>query len=559
MLVAIDNLSKAYGDNVVLNHISFTLAYGQKLGLVGANGVGKSTLMKILVGEVEPDEGAVRVASGAEMGYLAQTLSGAETQTITQLIDATLGNMRQIEARLRHLEAAMAQPSNELDALLAEYSALTEQFERRGGYELDHRLDQVMAGLGVAHLARDRRVATLSGGEKARVGLAALLLAAPDLLLLDEPTNHLDFVALAWLESYLKEYQGGVLVVSHDRQFLNQTVTTIVEIAEHSRAAKQYTGNYDFYAQIKVQERLKWVADYWAQQEEIWELRKLMKTKARVNPFARAPRDNDKFAFTFKAEKMQVSLSRNIRSAEEKLQRIEEDPIPKPPQELKINPDFDPQMLTSKTPIAVTGVSKAYGNQVVLDNVSCTIEPQSRIVIIGPNGAGKSTLLKLMAGTALPDSGSVEVAPSVVIGHLDQEQETLVTVGSLFDVYRNGRIGDREEMKAELLSYGLFAWPDLRKPAATLSVGQKRKLQIAALIAHKANLLLLDEPTNHISLDVLEEFEQALLSFAGPVVAISHDRRFIERFANEIWEMRDGRLTRFLGDWQRYQEPMQVA
>jgi len=389
--------------------------------------------------------------------------------------------------------------------------------------------------------------------------LAALLLAAPDLLLLDEPTNHLDFVALAWLESYLKEYQGGVLVVSHDRQFLNQTVTTIVEIAEHSRAAKQYTGNYDFYAQIKVQERLKWVADYWAQQEEIWELRKLMKTKARVNPFARAPRDNDKFAFTFKAEKMQVSLSRNIRSAEEKLQRIEEDPIPKPPQELKINPDFDPQMLTSKTPIAVTGVSKAYGNQVVLDNVSCTIEPQSRIVIIGPNGAGKSTLLKLMAGTALPDSGSVEVAPSVVIGHLDQEQETLVTVGSLFDVYRNGRIGDREEMKAELLSYGLFAWPDLRKPAATLSVGQKRKLQIAALIAHKANLLLLDEPTNHISLDVLEEFEQALLSFAGPVVAISHDRRFIERFANEIWEMRDGRLTRFLGDWQRYQEPMQVA
>ncbi len=554
MLVAIDNLSKAYGDNVVLNHISFTLAYGQKLGLVGANGVGKSTLMKILVGEVEADEGTVRVASGAEMGYLAQTLSGAETQTITQLIDATLGNMRQIETRLRHLEAAMAQPSDGLDALLAEYSELAEQFERRGGYELDHRLDQVMAGLGVAHLARDRRVATLSGGEKARVGLAALLLAAPDLLLLDEPTNHLDFVALAWLESYLKEYQGGVLVVSHDRQFLNQTVTTLVEIAEHSRAAKQYTGNYDFYAQVKVQERMKWVADYWAQQEEIWELRKLMKTKARVNPFARAPRDNDKFAFTFKAEKMQVSLSRNIRSAEEKLQRIEEDPIPKPPQELKINPDFDPQMLTSKTPITVTSMRKAYGKQVVLENVSCTIEPQSRIVIIGPNGAGKSTLLKIMAGSVLPDSGSVEVAPSVVIGHLDQEQETLVTVGSLFDVYRNGRIGDREEMKTELLSYGLFTWPDLRKPAATLSVGQKRKLQIAALIAHKANLLLLDEPTNHISLDVLEEFEQALMNFAGPVVAISHDRRFIQRFANEIWEMRDGCLTRFLGDWQRYQE-----
>ncbi|MCE7985650.1 MAG: ABC transporter ATP-binding protein [Caldilinea sp. CFX5] len=548
MLLTIDNISKAYGDNLVLNHVTFALPYGQKLGLVGANGVGKSTLIKIITGEIEPDDGCVQLAGGAELGYLAQTLTTAEGQTIDQLIDITLGNLRQMEAQLRHLEAAMIQPGDELGTLLAEYSALTEQFERRGGYDLDYRLDQVMAGLGIAHLARDRLVATLSGGEKSRVGLAALLLAAPDLLLLDEPTNHLDFAALGWLESYLQSYKGGVLVVSHDRHFLNQTVTTIVEI-----------GNYDFYAQMKELARTKWIESYWAQQEEIRELRKLMKRKAHTNPFARAPRDNDKFAYTFKAEKMQVSLSRDIRSAEEKLRRIEEDPIPKPPSELKINPDFDPQVLTSKTPITVDRVSKAYGDHLVLDNVSCTIEPHSRIVIIGPNGAGKSTLLKIMAGVALPDSGTVDVAPSVVLGHLDQEQETLVTNGTLFDVYRNGRVGDWEEFKAELLGYGLFTWPDLLKPAGTLSVGQKRKLQIATLMAQKANLLLLDEPTNHISLDVLEEFEQALLDFAGPVVAISHDRRFIERFANEIWEMRDGRLTRFLGDWTRYQDVMRVA
>lgn len=551
MLLAIDNISKAYGDNQVLNNVTFALPDGQKLGLVGANGVGKSTLIKIIIGEIEPDGGAVRLASGAEIGYLAQTLSAAEGQTIAELIDTTLGNIRQIEVRLRQLEAAMVQPGEDLAGLLADYSELTEQFERRGGYDLDYRLDQVMTGLAVAHLARDRRVATLSGGEKSRVGLAALLLAAPDLLLLDEPTNHLDFVALAWLEGYLQGYKGGVLVVSHDRHFLNQTVTAIVEIAEHSREAKLYSGNYDFYAQMKELERTKWVESYWAQQEEIRELRKQMKRKANVNPFARPPRDNDKFAYTFKAEKMQGSLSRDIRSAEERLRRIEEDPIPKPPAILKINPDFDPQVLTSKTPITVTAVSKTYGNQCVLDNVSCTVEPDSRIVIIGPNGAGKSTLLKIMAGVALPDSGLVDVAPSVVLGHLDQEQETLVTEGTLFEVYRDGRVGDWEEFKAELLGYGLFTWPDLMKPAATLSVGQKRKLQIAGLMAQKANLLLLDEPTNHISLDVLEEFEQALLDFAGPVVAISHDRRFIERFANEIWEMRDGRLTRFLGDWQR--------
>ena len=198
MLLAIDNISKAYGDNQVLNNVTFALPYGQKLGLVGANGVGKSTLIKIIIGEVEPDGGSVHFASGAEVGYLAQTLNAAAGQTIAELIDTTLGNIRQLEVRLRQLEAAMVQPGEDLDGLLAEYSELTEQFERRGGYDLDYRLDQVMTGLSVAHLARDRRVATLSGGEKSRVGLAALLLAAPDLLLLDEPTNHLDFAALAW-------------------------------------------------------------------------------------------------------------------------------------------------------------------------------------------------------------------------------------------------------------------------------------------------------------------------------------------------------------------------
>ncbi|MEZ4619761.1 MAG: ABC-F type ribosomal protection protein [Caldilineaceae bacterium] len=559
MLLTIDNISKSYGDHQVLNHVSFSLPPGQKLGLVGANGVGKSTLLKILIGELEADSGTVHIAPGAEVGYLAQALADVETLTIAELVDAMLGNLRAIETRLRALEAQMAASADDLDEILAEYSELTEQFERRGGYELDYRLDQVFGGLGIARLERSRIVGTLSGGEKSRVGLAALLLQAPDLLLLDEPTNHLDFAALAWLEGYLQSYNGSVLVVSHDRNFLNATVTTIVEIQEHNREAKVYSGNYDFYAEVKVQEREKWVESYWAQQEEIRELRKLMKSKARTNPFARAPRDNDKFAYTFKGETLQKSLSRDIRSAEEKLRRIEEDPIPKPPSALTINPDFDPQVLTAKTPITVTNVSKAYGGQRVLDNVTCTVEATSRIVIIGPNGAGKSTLLKIMAGELAPDNGAVDVATSVVMGHLDQEQETLVTEGTLFDVYRNGRVGDPEEFKAELLGYGLFTWPDLGKSAAVLSVGQKRKLQIAGLIAQQANLLLLDEPTNHISLDVVEEFEKALLDFPGPVVAISHDRRFIERFANEIWEMRDGQLTRFMGDWARYQEKTQTA
>ncbi|MCB9148358.1 MAG: ABC-F family ATP-binding cassette domain-containing protein [Caldilineaceae bacterium] len=549
MLLAIENISKAFGDNQVLNHVSFSLAYGQKIGLVGANGVGKSTLIKIIIGELESDGGAVQLAGGAEIGYLAQTLSGTEEKTIEQLVDHALGNLRAIEVRLRTLEVHMAQPTADLDDLLAEYSALTEQFERRGGYELEYRLDQVMAGLGIARLARNRQVATLSGGEKSRVGLAALLLAAPDLLLLDEPTNHLDFAALAWLEDYLQGYGGGVIVVSHDRQFLNQTVSAIVEIEEHSRETKHYAGNYDFYAEIKAQDRLKWVESYWAQQEEIWELRKMMKSKANTNVFARAPRDNDKFAYTFKAEKKQISLSRDIRSAEERLRRIEEDPIPKPPKELKINPEFDPDALVSKTPLTASQLTKSYGGHCVLNEVDLALGSTSRVLLIGPNGAGKSTLLKILAGREQPDSGDVTLAASVTVGHLDQEQETLDVSGTLFDAYRGARVGDWEELKAELLGYGLFVYEDLHKPAAALSVGQKRKLQIARLIAQGANLLLLDEPTNHVSLDVLEQFETALLEFPGPVLAISHDRRFIERFcANEsradVWEMRDGNLRR---------------
>jgi macrolide transport system ATP-binding/permease protein len=554
MLLAIDTISKAFGDYQVLNNITFAIHAGQKIGLVGANGVGKSTLLKIITGELEPDSGTVQIASGVEVGYLPQVLAAAETQTIAQLLDQAVGNLSQIEAQIHQVEEAMATPGDQLTELLAQYSALTEDFEQRGGYALAHRSAEVFAGLGVAHLPRERLVATLSGGEKARVGIAALLLRAPDLLLLDEPTNHLDFAALTWLEGYLQHYPGGLMVVSHDRHFLNQTVNTLIEIDEHSREGKLYSGNYDFYARVKVQERAKWIESYWAQQEEIWELRKLIKTKARQNPFERAPRDNDKFAYTFKAEKLQSSISRHIRTAEERLQRIEADPIPKPPKTIEINPEFDPQTLVSKMPLTLTGIYKQYGSQPILHDINCTVEPQSRIVIVGPNGAGKSTLLKIMAGVEEPDTGEVFVAASVVIGYLDQEQETLAKAETLLDAYRLGRAGDWEELKAELLQYGLFTWPDLLKPVKTLSVGQKRKLQIAQLIAQRANLLLLDEPTNHISLDALEEFEQALLRFPGPIVAVSHDRRFIERFANEIWTVEAGCLRRYPGGWAAYRQ-----
>jgi macrolide transport system ATP-binding/permease protein len=553
MLLMIDQISKAYGDNQVLNSVSFTLAEGQKLGLVGANGVGKSTLLKIIVGEIEADGGKVTLAAGTRLGYLPQVLTNADAMSVDELIMASLAELTALEARLRELEALMAHANGDLDALLADYGQVSEQFERRGGYDLEHRRQAILAGLQIDHIDPCRPVGTLSGGEKSRVGLAALLLQEPDLLLLDEPTNHLDFRALSWLEEYLSSFRGGLLAVSHDRHFLNQTVGAIVEIDEHSKEAKLYNGNYDFYAQVKAQERVKWEESYWAQQEEIWELRKLIKLKARqVGHTNRAPRDGDKFITYFKAQRVDDAISRNIRSAEEKLRRIEEDPIPKPPRPLEINPTFDPAELVSHTPLSASGLTKRYGEQTILQDVTVTVSANSRVVIVGPNGAGKSTLLRLLAGVEKPDAGSVQLAASVVLGYLDQEQQLLDPRQSVFESFRDGRPGDYEEFKAELLGYGLFAWPDLAKTVGALSVGQKRKLQIARLLTQRANLLLLDEPTNHISLDVLEQFEEALSNFAGPVVAVSHDRRFIQRFAQEIWELSDGKVKRYLGGWEEY-------
>ena len=279
----------------------------------------------------------------------------------------------------------------------------------------------------------------------------------------------------------------------------------------------------------------------------------MIKGKARQVAHGRPPRDKDKFLATFKAERVDTAVARNVRTAEERLRRIEEEPIPRPPRELRINPSFDPQAMVSNAPLVVSGVEKRYGPNQVLAGVDLTVDADTRAVIVGPNGAGKSTLLKIIAGLERPDAGSVSVGGSVVIGRLDQEQETLLLTrtGQRWRLTRTDAAAT-EEMKAELLGYGLFTYLELLRNVADLSVGQKRKLQIACLIAQQANLLLLDEPTNHVSMDVLERFEQALLAFRGPIIAVSHDRHFIRRFANEIWELSDGRLQRHLGGWDDF-------
>ena len=440
---------------------------------------------------------------------------------------------------------------------------MSEEFDRRGGYDLAHRTAAVLAGLGVGEIAGERTLASLSGGEKARVGLAALLLQAPDLLLLDEPTNHLDFAALEWLEGFLQDFGGALLVVSHDRTFLNRTVQAIVEIDEYSREAKFYAGNYDFFAHEKALARTRWVEEYAEQQEEVRELRRFIQSKARQVGHNR-PGDGDKLAYNYKGGRVEATIGRNLPRGRGTAAPHRGRPHPQAATAAAHQPRLRP---------GAAGQPHAAGRVAGDRRLRRPPRPRRRD---GGAGRARSRRHRRAERCRQEHAAQGHGRPAQArcrrrspprrarsIGYLDQEQESLPADGTLYEAYAAGRIGEWEEIKGELMSYHLFTFPDLLKPVAKLSVGQQRKLQLALLMEARANVLLLDEPTNHISLDVLEEFEAALLDFRGAIIAISHDRRFIERFADQVWEMREGRLTRYLGGWAEYvarrQIPGQVA
>ncbi len=546
MLLTARNLAKSYGAISVLNDVSFVVNDDDRLGIVGPNGVGKSTLLRLLVSEEELDSGTIAYAPSVEFGYLSQTAPEFYGSTIQDLILESVGNLKQLEERMRQLEAVMTAVSEaQLPALLEEYSLASTKFQDGGGYDLDYKIDTIMAGLHISHLPRRQEVHTLSGGEKARIGLATLLLRSPDLLLLDEPTNHLDFASLEWLETYLSHYHGAIMMVSHDRQFLNRSARQIFEIDEYDHRLKKYEGNYDAYVQAKAAERVKWEEDYERQQEELKALRKRIRETARqVGHHNHAPRDNDKFALHFFDQRVQSTISRNIRSAEEQLKRIESDPIPRPPELLRVSSHFKTAPMQSQVVVSISGLSKSWGERCILYDLNFTIAPNARVVLIGPNGSGKTTLLKIILGLETHDAGEVRVVPGARIGYLPQEPGILDLTKTVLETYRYGQVGYESEFVARLIGYGLFRLEDMTKQVGQLSVGQRRKLEIARLMAEGPNVLLLDEPTNYISLDVLEAFESAVIAFPGPVIAISHDRWFIQRFGGEVWELADGKIMK---------------
>lgn len=546
MILCVKNLVKTYGAQTVLSDVSFLVHAHDHMGVVGPNGVGKSTLLNLLVNRESPDGGTVSFSRNTEVGHLPQTLPDVFGKTIQDLLMESVGSLRRLEERMRELEREMNEASQDrLTSTLDEYGEASGKYEARGGYDTDRRIGMVLNGLSLAYLSPRQEVHRLSGGEKARIQLASLLIQAPDLLLLDEPTNHLDNASLDWLETYLLGYRGAVLAVSHDRRFLNRTVQSILEIDEHSHKLRWYPGNYEAYVKAKDGERAKWVEDYTRQQEEIKELNQSARGTATRVGHDRPPPDGAKLAYDYRGARAQQAISHRTRDALERLRRIQEKPVPRPPKPMKIIAVFDSgERMESDVVISAEGIVKFYGGRCILHGVGLTMTPSSRILLTGPNGAGKTTLLRILMGAEMPDHGAVRVVSGTRIGYLPQEPTRDNLDKTVLSAYRDGMIGYEEDFVADLLRYGLFAYEDLVKTVDQLSIGQRRKLEIARLIAASPHILLLDEPTNHISLDVLEAFEKATMDFAGPVLAVSHDRWFMERFGGEVWQLADGRMEK---------------
>ena len=547
MLLSVRSLTKTFGALPTLDAISFIVNSHERIGIVGSNGVGKSTLLRLLTGEEEPDAGTITYAPNVVFGYLPQSIPSFYGRTVQDLLLEAVGHLRQLEDRMRTIERDMSRvDETQVDALLQEYNEVVTQFQNLDGYEIDSKITIVLHGLHLSYLPQHQHVDALSGGEKVRLQLATLLLRSPDILLLDEPTNHLDFESMAWLENYLADYTGSALIVSHDRQFLNRAINRIYEIDEHTHTLKSYEGNYDAFVQAKTAERARWLEDYERQQEEIQDLRKRVKEakQAAARVHYKPARDNDKFARHFFEQRVQGTSASKIKTAETLLARIETDPIPKPGEILRINSQFADETIRSQEVLRLINLTKSFGSHCLFNHVDFILTSSMRILLTGPNGAGKTTLLRLIIGEEEPDTGSIKIADSAHIGYLPQEPLLPDEHMTVIDAYRFGQIGYESDFIARLIGYGLFGLDDMHKTIQHLSLGQRRKLELARLIAQKPNVLLLDEPTNYISLDVLEAFEAALHDFSGPIIAISHDRWFIQHFKAEIWQLEHQQLRK---------------
>ncbi|WP_091677396.1 ABC-F family ATP-binding cassette domain-containing protein [Amycolatopsis marina] len=507
------DLAFAYGDRVVFDGLSFTAAAGHRIGLVGENGTGKSTLLRLLAGRELPQAGTVTGVS--DIGFLDQELPYPATTVVSAVIDDALAETRAMAARLDRLaEHLAARPDD--DVALVEYGHALEWAESHDLWDADRRAALVSAGLGLGAVAPDRELGTLSGGQRARLGLAALLVRRPSALLLDEPTNHLDDDAMVFLEEHLASLPGVVVQSSHDRVFLDAVCTDIVDLDPAAGGPARYGGRYSDYLLAKRAERLRWEQRFAEEQDELRRLRESVAVTARAISHDRAPRDNAKMAYDYKGGRVQRQISRRVRNAQSRLDELERTRTPKPPAPLRFAAP-----LTGETgeqdALTVLDV-EIPGRLPRIEHLA--LGAGSRLLVTGGNGTGKSTLLSVLAGRLRPARGLVHRSPTVRVGMLDQDVRFPDPAMTSRQLYRSVA-GDDAPALADL---GLLGVRDLDRELGNLSVGQRRRLALATLIAAPPQVLLLDEPTNHISLSLTEELTEALGSAPGAVVVASHDR-----------------------------------
>jgi len=550
-VLSVQHLAKSFGPRRVLGDVSFVLNPAEHVGLIGPNGVGKSTLVRCLVGHERPDEGTIVLQpSGARIGYLPQAGTDDDQRTLAQVVADAQTDLRAAEADLERSTQRLAEATphtpdqsdgGPLAAALAGYDAALARFEALGGYVRQGRAETVLDGLGLGALDPTLPVARLSGGQRTRLGLATLLLGEPDLLVLDEPTNHLDTDALAWLEGFLGGYPHAVLVVSHDRAFLDATVSRILYLDPESQSVISYPGGYSDFAAARAHERTL-QAESWRRQQEYVDRvqRDIGRLKSQARSIEQSTTARQPGLRKFARKKAAVAKSR-----EKKLERYltADARVERPNQRWPINLDFGPPPPGGRAMLELQDVAFAYpGQPPLFEHVSVELRYGQRLALTGPNGAGKTTLLRLLEGQLQPTHGTIRLGAGVRLGVMAQAQETLDPQATVLETVLRERAMSEQDARSFLPAF-LFYGEDVFKRVGDCSFGERTRLQLARLVLRGCNLLLLDEPINHLDVDSREHFLEALQAYDGTVVVVAHDRVFLRAFSRRTLEVRNGHVT----------------
>lgn len=535
MILSCNNISKSFGTDVIIKSCSFNIEDHEKAAIVGINGAGKSTLLKIITGEEPADTGIVTLAKDKTLGYLAQQQDLQSDRSIYDELLSVKQYILDMESELRRIETAMNSASgDELEALMNRYTNLNHEFEMNNGYAYKSEITGVLKGLGFAEEDFSLHVNTLSGGQKTRVSLGKLLLSKPDIIMLDEPTNHLDMESISWLENYLLNYNGAVLIVAHDRYFLDKIVSKIIEIDNGDCTV--FSGNYTDYASKKAILRNMKLKEYLNQQRDIKHQEEVI------------------------AKLKQFNREKSIKRAESREKMLDKMEIVDKPVELnaRMNIQLEPSVVSGNDVLTVTDLTKSFDGNTLFNNINFEIKRGERVALIGNNGTGKTTILKLINGIIQPDSGSIYLGAKVAIGYYDQEHHVLDPDKTLFQEIQDAYPDLNNTQIRNTLAAFLFTDDDVFKYIRDLSGGERGRVSLAKLMLSNANLLILDEPTNHLDIVSKEILENALNSYTGTVLYVSHDRYFINATATRIIELTNQNIVNYIGNYDYYLEKRDI-